>query len=138
MAEPNSIGWACQRSVARRTRTSLMTIAIPMGAPGQQVAEGRLSLQDKQAAAAAIAAIDTSRDDEVKEAYLYDSRTGLSKTKELRSEALKAKPAMFDASGLVVQQLFATSLDGTRIPYVVNPPCTVCSRWRADDFHQRN
>lgn len=68
-----------------------VTIAIPMGAPGQQVAEGRLSLQDKQAAAAAIAAIDTSRDDEVKEAYLYDSRTGLSKTKELRSEALKAK-----------------------------------------------
>jgi prolyl oligopeptidase len=34
-------------------------------------------------------------------------------------ELLKSKPAMFNAAGLVVEQYFATSLDGTRIPYFV-------------------
>jgi len=34
-------------------------------------------------------------------------------------EELKSKPAMFDASGLTVSQCFATSLDGTSIPYFV-------------------
>jgi len=35
------------------------------------------------------------------------------------TEHIKAKPAMFDASGLCVEQRFATSADGTRIPYFV-------------------
>jgi len=34
-----------------------------------------------------------------------------------KTEPVKAKPAMFDASGLIVEQHFATSLDGTRVPY---------------------
>jgi len=32
---------------------------------------------------------------------------------------LKAKPAMFNAEGLIVEQHFATSADGTKIPYFV-------------------
>ena len=35
------------------------------------------------------------------------------------TEVLKSKPAMFDSSGLVVDQHFATSLDGTKVPYFV-------------------
>lgn len=38
---------------------------------------------------------------------------------ELRSERLKGLPAMFDASGYVVEQFEATSVDGTQIPYFV-------------------
>jgi prolyl oligopeptidase len=34
-------------------------------------------------------------------------------------EPLKALPAMFDATGITVQQQFATSTDGTRVPYFV-------------------
>eukprot|EP00931_Biecheleriopsis_adriatica_P093679 TRINITY_DN6740_c0_g1_i2.p1 TRINITY_DN6740_c0_g1~~TRINITY_DN6740_c0_g1_i2.p1 ORF type:complete len:783 (-),score=153.16 TRINITY_DN6740_c0_g1_i2:13-2286(-) len=34
-----------------------------------------------------------------------------------RPESLKSKPAMFDASGLIVEQAFAESLDGTKVPY---------------------
>ena len=34
-------------------------------------------------------------------------------------EALKAMPAMFDADGLVVEQHFATSKDGTKVPFFV-------------------
>ena len=35
------------------------------------------------------------------------------------TEFVKAKPAMFNADGLIVEQHFATSHDGTRIPYFV-------------------
>jgi prolyl oligopeptidase len=42
------------------------------------------------------------------------SRTG-SDTREL----LKARPAFFDSSGMRVEQRFATSKDGTRVPYFV-------------------
>lgn len=35
------------------------------------------------------------------------------------SEHIKSKPAMFNAEGLIVEQNFATSLDGTRIPYFI-------------------
>ncbi|MEU5905358.1 prolyl oligopeptidase family serine peptidase [Micromonospora sp. NPDC047467] len=34
-------------------------------------------------------------------------------------EVLKREPAMFDAAGLTVRQFFATSADGTRVPYFV-------------------
>eukprot|EP00933_Yihiella_yeosuensis_P034155 TRINITY_DN27688_c0_g1_i1.p1 TRINITY_DN27688_c0_g1~~TRINITY_DN27688_c0_g1_i1.p1 ORF type:complete len:409 (-),score=78.96 TRINITY_DN27688_c0_g1_i1:123-1349(-) len=34
-----------------------------------------------------------------------------------RPEDVKSKPAMFDASGLIVEQAFAESLDGTKVPY---------------------
>ncbi|KQU36205.1 MULTISPECIES: prolyl oligopeptidase family serine peptidase [unclassified Rhodococcus (in: high G+C Gram-positive bacteria)] len=34
-------------------------------------------------------------------------------------EALKSAPAFFDTTGLAVEQYFATSLDGTRVPYFV-------------------
>jgi len=36
-----------------------------------------------------------------------------------KSEPLKAKPAMFDAEGLTVEQNFCESKDGTKIPYFV-------------------
>ena len=35
------------------------------------------------------------------------------------TEHIKSKPAMFNADGLTVEQHFATSKDGTRIPYFV-------------------
>jgi hypothetical protein len=35
------------------------------------------------------------------------------------TEFIKAKPAEFNADGLIVEQRFATSKDGTRIPYFV-------------------
>ena len=35
------------------------------------------------------------------------------------AETLKQAPAFFDATGLAVQQFFATSADGTRVPYFV-------------------
>jgi len=37
-------------------------------------------------------------------------------------ETIKSKPAEFDASGLCVEQHFAKSLDGTRVPYFVIRP----------------
>jgi prolyl oligopeptidase len=36
-----------------------------------------------------------------------------------RREPLKARPAFFDASGMHVEQFFATSKDGTKVPYFV-------------------
>lgn len=39
-----------------------------------------------------------------------------------RPEELKAMPAFFDADGLVAEQRFATSADGTRVPYFVVRP----------------
>ncbi len=36
-----------------------------------------------------------------------------------RRELLKSRPAMFDASGMRAEQRFATSKDGTRVPYFV-------------------
>ena len=36
-----------------------------------------------------------------------------------RTEKLKARPAQFDAAGLACEQHFATSLDGTKVPYFV-------------------
>jgi prolyl oligopeptidase PreP (S9A serine peptidase family) len=38
------------------------------------------------------------------------------------TEVLRTKPAMFDSSGLTVDQYFAESLDGTKIPYFVMRP----------------
>jgi prolyl oligopeptidase len=35
------------------------------------------------------------------------------------TEQIRAKPPMFDASGLSVWQYFASSLDGTKVPYFV-------------------
>ena len=43
----------------------------------------------------------------------------LARTGTDEREPLKALPAMFDATGITVQQLFATSADGTRVPYFV-------------------
>jgi prolyl oligopeptidase len=47
--------------------------------------------------------------------WLYDARAG-------RLETLKTTPPRFDASGHVVEQLEATSRDGTKIPYFLIRP----------------
>jgi prolyl oligopeptidase len=39
-----------------------------------------------------------------------------------RPAAIKSLPARFDASGLVTEQFFAVSADGTRVPYFVTRP----------------
>ena len=36
-----------------------------------------------------------------------------------KSETIKTKPGFFDAAGLVVEQHFAISADGTKVPYFV-------------------
>src|SRR5439155_10373925 len=38
------------------------------------------------------------------------------------TETLKQQPAFFDADDITVRQLFATSADGTRVPYFVVGP----------------
>ncbi|HKD54833.1 MAG TPA: prolyl oligopeptidase family serine peptidase, partial [Steroidobacteraceae bacterium] len=43
-------------------------------------------------------------------------------TGEGRPQAIKSLPARFDASNLVTEQFFATSRDGTHIPYFVTRP----------------
>jgi prolyl oligopeptidase len=47
--------------------------------------------------------------------WLYDGESG-------RLESIKTTPPRFDASGHIVEQLEATSRDGTRIPYFVVRP----------------
>ena len=66
-------------------------------------------------------------DDQLAEAYLQNS-TGfltpdalsLRNTQDDASvEPLKSRPNFFDANGLVAEQRFATSRDGTRVPYFI-------------------
>lgn len=45
---------------------------------------------------------------------------------------LKSQPARFDASGMHVDQFFATSVDGTQVPYFVIWPSGVSDAWPAD------
>ena len=49
-----------------------------------------------------------------------------------RRERLKALPALFDAAGMRVEQSFATSADGTRVPYFVVWPAGVNAEDAAD------
>jgi len=51
--------------------------------------------------------------------FLMPESQWLARTGTDEREPLKALPAMFDATGMTVQQLFATSADGTRVPYFV-------------------
>ena len=51
--------------------------------------------------------------------FLTPESQWLARTGTDAREPLKALPAMFDATGMTVQQLFATSADGTRVPYFV-------------------
>jgi prolyl oligopeptidase len=65
-------------------------------------------------------------DDPLQEAYLLSyadfltpDSLALGRTGSDTREPLKARPAFFDAAGMRVEQLFATSKDGTRVPYFV-------------------
>ncbi len=69
------------------------------------------------------------RDDPLAEHYLLTSTDfltpetlSLGLTGSDRREALKARPAFFDASTMRAEQHFATSKDGTRVPYFVVRP----------------
>ncbi len=56
-------------------------------------------------------------------AFLEPESLQLGQTACAGHELLKARPAMFDATGMRVEQLWATSRDGTQVPYfVVWPP----------------
>ena len=66
------------------------------------------------------------KDDPLAQAYLLNAADFLTPDKlQLRStgsdasETLKSRPAFFDATGMRVEQRFATSKDGTRVPYFV-------------------
>jgi prolyl oligopeptidase len=54
--------------------------------------------------------------------FLEPDSLQLARSDDARLEPLKALPAFFDASGLRVEQRFATSRDGTRVPYFVIGP----------------
>ena len=51
--------------------------------------------------------------------FLVPERLELARTGSDSRELLKARPAMFDAQGMRAEQRFATSPDGTRVPYFV-------------------
>ena len=55
-----------------------------------------------------------------RDGYLVPDTLELADASDLAAtEKLKARPAQFDASGLTCEQHFATSLDGTKVPYFV-------------------
>jgi len=54
--------------------------------------------------------------------YLVPNTQWLADAASRKTEALKAMPARFDASREVVEQFWATSKDGTKIPYFVVRP----------------
>lgn len=65
-------------------------------------------------------------DDPLAESYLLESADFLSPdslqlgtTADDRREVLKTRPAFYDASGMRVEQRFANSADGTRVPYFI-------------------
>jgi prolyl oligopeptidase len=51
--------------------------------------------------------------------FLTPDTLFLGRTRSDRRETLKTLPAAFDAAGMRAEQLFATSRDGTRVPYFV-------------------
>jgi prolyl oligopeptidase len=51
--------------------------------------------------------------------FTQPTRLELGDLKTNKREALKAMPAFFDAAGLETKQYFATSKDGTKVPYFV-------------------
>ena len=79
----------------------------------------RLSLPDD----VAVELVDSGRhDDRVflqVSGFLTPSQLWVADAAAARTVQVKALPAQFDASGLVVEQLEATSADGTRVPYFV-------------------
>ena len=64
--------------------------------------------------------------------FLTPSSLSLARAGSDAREPLKALPAMFDASGMHTEQYFATSRDGTRIPYFVVWPRGVDAKQPAD------
>lgn len=54
--------------------------------------------------------------------FLQPDTLLLGRTGTDRRETLKQRPAIFDAQGMRVEQAFATSRDGTRVPYFVAWP----------------
>ncbi|MES1161489.1 MAG: prolyl oligopeptidase family serine peptidase, partial [Rhizobacter sp.] len=57
--------------------------------------------------------------------FLTPSSLALARAGSDEREPLKALPPMFDAAGMRTEQLFATSRDGTRVPYFIVWPAGV-------------
>ena len=53
-------------------------------------------------------------------------------------ELLKSRPALFDATGMAVEQRFATSADGTQVPYFIVWPRGAATRDRDRDQQDSN
>ena len=64
--------------------------------------------------------------------FLTPDTLWLARTGTDAREALKSLPARFDASGMRAEQFFATSADGTQVPYFVVWPSGVNGAWPAD------
>ena len=64
--------------------------------------------------------------------FLTPDTLWLAQTGSDARELLKSQPAHFDAAGMHVDQFFASSADGTRVPYFVIWPSGVSAAWPAD------
>jgi prolyl oligopeptidase len=108
LATPDGDGWTLRPLLAGPVPAD---VAAP-GAPGDDHAGGHTDVTDTN----------PDHSDE----YLL-STSGYTRPATLRygtigggePEIIKAEPSFFDARGLSVQQHFATSADGTRVPYFV-------------------
>ena len=97
----------------------------------QRLADGRWTRREVQAPFPGTLSVQALHDpllaqDELAEHYLLSyadfltpDSLSLARTGRDGSEPLKARPAFFDAAGMKVEQHFATSRDGTRVPYFV-------------------
>jgi prolyl oligopeptidase len=96
-----------------------------------RVTDGRFTRREVQAPFPGTLAVGALHDplqldDPLAEAYLLNvsdflqpDSLQLGRTGSDSRELLKARPAFYDASGMRVEQQFATSKDGTRVPYYV-------------------
>ncbi len=64
--------------------------------------------------------------------FLTPDTLWLARTGSDAREVLKSQPAHFDVAGMHVDQFFATSADGTHVPYFVVWPKGTDSAWPAD------
>ena len=83
---------------------------------------GRRSPACRSSSHADVVDTDPDRSDEYllgSSGFLEPATLRLRRRSAAAVETLKQAPAFFDAGGLAVRQHFATSADGTRVPYFV-------------------
>ena len=103
-----------------------LTVVTPPAADGDW-RHSSFAGPDGQVLSIEVSAVDPAESDDlwlVTTGYLTPSTLSLARATgpdepPTPAEPLKSAPAFFDASGLLAEQRFATSADGTRVPYFV-------------------